>query len=307
MSEVAALGQRNSVGGDVDPRTGQLWFSENARDWMGDNIPSDKLNHLARWGEHFGYPYCHQGDIPDPKYNMGHKCSEFTPPALNVGPHMAPLGMKFYTGNNFPPEYKNNIFLAEHGGWNQFMPHRRADRPHPDRCRRQAHLAGAVRLGLDQGQQILGPPRRRGGQPDGRVAAGLRRSGWRDLSHLVRRQVAVCRVAINPRPGDLPRPGEAFFSTDTVRIVTVRISRWIVAAISVAIPVTAMAAEGIPAAGKAEGGGRRLLRLPRRRGRRHRGRAGDRQEHAEPRRAAGPLSCSSSWCFFARACARTRT
>ena len=120
LSEVAALGQRNSVGGDVDPRSGQLWFSENARDWMGDNIPSDKLNHLVKYGTHFGYPYCHQGDIPDPKYAMGHKCDEFTPPALNVGPHMAPLGMKFYTGNNFPAEYKNNIFLSEHGGWNQF-------------------------------------------------------------------------------------------------------------------------------------------------------------------------------------------
>ena len=120
LSEVAALGQRNSVGGDVDPRTGQLWWSENARDWMGDNIPSDKLNHLTKYGEHFGYPYCHQGDIPDPKYAMGHKCSEFTPPVLNVGPHLGVLGMKFYTGNSFPAEYRNNIFLAEHGGWNQF-------------------------------------------------------------------------------------------------------------------------------------------------------------------------------------------
>ena len=79
LSEVAALGQRNSVGGDVDPRSGQLWFSENARDWMGDNIPSDKLNHLTKWGEHFGYPYCHQGDIPDPKYAMGHKCERVHP------------------------------------------------------------------------------------------------------------------------------------------------------------------------------------------------------------------------------------
>jgi len=122
LSEVAALGQRNSVGGAVDPRTGQLWFSENARDWMGDGIPSDKLNHLAKYGQDFGYPYCHQGDLPDPKFNMGHKCSEFTPPALNLGAHMAPLGMKFYTGfgtESFPSQYHNNIFLAEHGGWNQ--------------------------------------------------------------------------------------------------------------------------------------------------------------------------------------------
>jgi glucose/arabinose dehydrogenase len=119
LSEVVALGQRNSVGGDVDPRTGQLWFSENARDWISDGLPSDKLQHLSKYGEHFGYPYCHQGDLPDPKFNMGHKCSEFTPPALNLGPHVAPLGMKFYNGLQFPPEYRNNIFLAEHGGWNQ--------------------------------------------------------------------------------------------------------------------------------------------------------------------------------------------
>lgn len=119
LSEVVALGQRNSVGGAVDPRSGQLWFSENARDWLGDNIPSDKLNHLTRMGEDFGYPYCHQGDIPDPKFSMGHKCDEFTPPALDLGAHMGPLGMKFYTGNSFPAEYRNNIFLAEHGGWNE--------------------------------------------------------------------------------------------------------------------------------------------------------------------------------------------
>ena len=110
---------RNSVGGDVDPRTGDYWFSENARDWLADNVPSDKLNHITRIGEHFGYPYCHQGNIPDPKYAMGHKCSEFTPPVVKLGAHVAPLGMKFYTGKQFPAEYRNNIFLAEHGSWNR--------------------------------------------------------------------------------------------------------------------------------------------------------------------------------------------
>ena len=74
---LVALGVRNSVGGDVDPRTGDYWFTENARDWLGDDKPSDKLNHIAKMGEHFGYPYCHEGDIPDPKFAMGHKCSEF--------------------------------------------------------------------------------------------------------------------------------------------------------------------------------------------------------------------------------------
>jgi glucose/arabinose dehydrogenase len=79
-AEIVALGQRNSVGGAVDPRTGDLWFTENARDWMSDEMPSDKLNHVTRLGEHFGYPHCHQGDTPDPKFAMGRKCSDFTPP-----------------------------------------------------------------------------------------------------------------------------------------------------------------------------------------------------------------------------------
>jgi len=119
LAEVRALGVRNSVGGDIDPRTGDYWFSENARDWLSDDTPSDKLNHISRMGEHFGYPYCHQGNLPDPKFAMGHKCSEFTPPVLNLGAHVAPLGMKFYTGKMFPAQYRNNIFLAEHGSWNR--------------------------------------------------------------------------------------------------------------------------------------------------------------------------------------------
>ena len=119
LAEIVALGVRNSVGGDVDPRTGDYWFTENARDWLGDDIPSDKLNHITKIGENFGYPYCHQGDIPDPKLAMGHKCSEFAPPALKLGAHVAPLGMKFYTGNQFPADYKNNIIIAEHGSWNR--------------------------------------------------------------------------------------------------------------------------------------------------------------------------------------------
>ena len=119
LAEIVALGVRNSVGGDVDPRTGDYWFSENARDWISDDLPSDKLNHITKLGEHFGYPYCHQGDLPDVKFAMGHKCSEFTPPVLNLGAHVAPLGMKFYTGSMLPAEYKNNIILAEHGSWNR--------------------------------------------------------------------------------------------------------------------------------------------------------------------------------------------
>jgi len=118
-AEIVALGVRNSVGGDVDPRSGKYWFTENARDWLSDDTPSDKLNMISRLGENFGYPHCHQGNIPDPKFAMGHKCSEFTPPVLNLGAHVAPLGMKFYTGSMFPASYKNNILIAEHGSWNR--------------------------------------------------------------------------------------------------------------------------------------------------------------------------------------------
>jgi glucose/arabinose dehydrogenase len=117
--EVVAMGVRNSVGGDIDPRSGRYWFTENARDWISDDLPSDKLNVIKTHGAHYGYPYCHQGDIVDPKYGMGHKCSEFVPPAAKLGAHVAPLGMKFYTGSQFPAEYKNNIFIAEHGSWNR--------------------------------------------------------------------------------------------------------------------------------------------------------------------------------------------
>jgi glucose/arabinose dehydrogenase len=119
QAELIAIGVRNSVGGDIDPRSGDYWFTENARDWISDDLPSDKLNHVTKIGAHYGYPYCHQGDMPDPKFAMGHKCSEFTPPALNLGAHVAPLGMKFYTGKQFPAEYADNIFIAEHGSWNR--------------------------------------------------------------------------------------------------------------------------------------------------------------------------------------------
>ncbi|WP_050627961.1 PQQ-dependent sugar dehydrogenase [Bradyrhizobium viridifuturi] len=118
-AEIWALGVRNSVGGDVDPRTGKYWFTENARDWISDDLPSDKLNMISKIGEHFGYPYCHQGNLPDTKFAMGHKCSEFTPPVYNLGAHVAPLGMKFYTGSQFPADYKNSILIAEHGSWNR--------------------------------------------------------------------------------------------------------------------------------------------------------------------------------------------
>jgi glucose/arabinose dehydrogenase len=117
--EIYARGVRNSVGFDWDPRTQQLWFTDNGRDEMGDDIPSDKLNFAPHPGLDFGYPYCHGGNIRDPEFGHLHECSEFTPPVATLGPHVAALGMRFYTGKMFPAEYRNNIFIAEHGSWNR--------------------------------------------------------------------------------------------------------------------------------------------------------------------------------------------
>ena len=117
--EVFAHGVRNSVGFDWDPQTKEMWFTDNGRDWLGDDLPADELNHAPKAGLHFGYPYCHQGDTPDPELGAKHSCSEFTPPAVKLGPHVAALGMRFYTGKMFPTEYRNRIFIAQHGSWNR--------------------------------------------------------------------------------------------------------------------------------------------------------------------------------------------
>ena len=117
--EVYAYGVRNTVGFDWHPETKELWFTDNGRDWMGDNLPPDELNRAPRKSMHFGYPFCHGGDIPDPKYGAKRDCNKLTPPAAKLDPHVAPLGMRFYTGKMFPAEYRNNIFIAEHGSWNR--------------------------------------------------------------------------------------------------------------------------------------------------------------------------------------------
>jgi glucose/arabinose dehydrogenase len=117
--EVFARGIRNSVGFDWDPQTREFWFTDNGRDQMGDDMPSDELNHAPRANMHFGFPYCHQGDAPDPEFGKERSCSEFTPPVAKLGPHVASLGMRFYTGTQFPAEYRNAIFIAEHGSWDR--------------------------------------------------------------------------------------------------------------------------------------------------------------------------------------------
>ena len=118
-AEVIARGVRNTVGFDWNPETKQLYFTDNGRDWMSEDVPEDELNRVTKVGEHFGAPYCLQGNIPDPEFGWGHSCSEFTPPVGLMGPHSASLGMRFYTGNMFPKSYKNAIFVARHGSWNR--------------------------------------------------------------------------------------------------------------------------------------------------------------------------------------------
>jgi glucose/arabinose dehydrogenase len=117
--ETYASGVRNSVGFTWHPDTGELWFTDNGRDMMGDDIPPCELNRAPRQGLHFGFPYCHGGDIADPKFGEGRDCANYTAPARELGPHVAPLGVRFYTGEMFPPEYRGQIFIAEHGSWNR--------------------------------------------------------------------------------------------------------------------------------------------------------------------------------------------
>ncbi len=119
VMENYAQGVRNSVGMAFHPVTKQLWFTEHGRDWMGTDLPNDELNVVTKKGQHFGFPFCHQGDILDPVYGPGRSCDEFTPPALKLGAHIAPLGVKFYTGKMFPAEYKNSMLIAQHGSWNR--------------------------------------------------------------------------------------------------------------------------------------------------------------------------------------------
>lgn len=117
--ETVATGVRNTVGFDWHPRDRALWFTDNGRDMQGDDLPSDELNRVEKTGQHFGYPYCHQGDVPDPEFGSKRPCTEFVAPVAKLGAHVAALGMRFYTGQQFPVAYRNSIFIAEHGSWNR--------------------------------------------------------------------------------------------------------------------------------------------------------------------------------------------
>ncbi len=120
--EILARGIRSSVGFDWQPGTNALFFTDNGRDYMGDDFPPDELNQWTTIGEHFGFPYCHGGDIPDPEFGVDKKCQQFTPPVWKIKAHMAPLGLRFYQGKQFPEAFKNQLFVAEHGSWNRSIP-----------------------------------------------------------------------------------------------------------------------------------------------------------------------------------------
>jgi glucose/arabinose dehydrogenase len=121
-SSIFARGIRNTVGFDWHPQTKEMWFTDNGRDHLGDDLPPDELNHAPHAGMNFGYPYCHGGDLADPEFGSKAPCRKFTAPARKLNAHTAALGMRFYTGQQFPKRYQDGIFIAEHGSWNRSTP-----------------------------------------------------------------------------------------------------------------------------------------------------------------------------------------
>jgi len=117
--EIIANGVRNTVGFDWHPKTNKLWFTDNGRDMMGDDSPACELNRLDTVGEHFGFPFVHQGDLLDPEFGENIKLEDFNPPVFKFEPHSAPLGMRFYQSDSFPKKYLNSVFVAQHGSWNR--------------------------------------------------------------------------------------------------------------------------------------------------------------------------------------------
>jgi glucose/arabinose dehydrogenase len=117
--EVVARGVRNTVGFDFHPQTGELWFTDNGRDWQAENGPDDELNRLSKPGQFFGFPYCHANGIPDIDIKKKDPCKGVTLPVALMGPHAGALGMRFYSGTMFPKEYQNSIFVARRGSWNR--------------------------------------------------------------------------------------------------------------------------------------------------------------------------------------------
>jgi glucose/arabinose dehydrogenase len=120
--EPVAKGVRNSVGFAWQPKSNKLWFTDNGRDLLGDNVPDCELNRLDKVGDDFGFPYCHAGDVVDPELGKMKGCSAAIAPALKLGPHVAPLSIRFYKSGQFPKAYENTALIAQHGSWNRSVP-----------------------------------------------------------------------------------------------------------------------------------------------------------------------------------------
>jgi glucose/arabinose dehydrogenase len=118
-TSIYARGVRNSVGLAFHPATGELWFSDNGRDLMGDDVPAEEINRVTTPGAHFGYPFVHAGDVPDPEFGAGRDPAQYVAPTVEIQAHSAALGLAFYTGDAFPSTYRHALFVAEHGSWNR--------------------------------------------------------------------------------------------------------------------------------------------------------------------------------------------
>jgi len=121
---IFATGLRNAVGMTVNPKTGTIWVTVNGRDWLGDDLPPEDINDLGKDGGAFGWPYCYGDRVPDPNFTRpgDNRCQSVLEPKVQMQAHSAPLGLAFYEGSMFPPEYRNNIFVAFHGSWNRSVP-----------------------------------------------------------------------------------------------------------------------------------------------------------------------------------------
>ena len=183
--ETLAAGVRNTVGFDFDPKTGDIWFTDNGRDWLSEELPNDELNHIdmKKLGLHYGYPYCHQGNLPDPEFGWGKSCDDYVKPAALLGPHAGSLGLKFYTGKMFPAKYQGAMFIARHGPWNRTKKYADVSVAWPDG--KGGARGRAVHDGIRREQQL---PRQAGRLPrdEGRVAARQRRPCRGDLPHQLR-------------------------------------------------------------------------------------------------------------------------
>ena len=174
--EVVARGVRNSVGFDFDPVNGDLWFTDNGRDWLGDDQPPDELNHLTKVGERFGFPFCHGNGRRDPEHNAGHACGEFTPPARELGPHVAAIGMRFYTGRMFPEKYRRRR-LHRRARFVESLDADRLPRLLREDRERARHVVRALRRGLAQGRRGVGPPADVLVMPDGALLVSDDKAG----------------------------------------------------------------------------------------------------------------------------------